>query len=93
MNTSIAFLLHVPLVLVLGWLAYRRIVKKAPLPRFALVLSRFIRFVAVIALFGLAGCASPEALPTAHGPLFALNPTHWQPTAQDLEAPPPLVNP
>ncbi|MDA8093266.1 MAG: hypothetical protein M0T84_05015 [Betaproteobacteria bacterium] len=93
MNTSIAFLLHVPLVLVLGWLAYRRIVKKAPLPRFALVLSRFIRFVAVIALFGLAGCASTEALPIAQGPLFALNPTHWHATAKDLEAPPPVVNP
>ena len=93
MNTSIAYLLHVPLFLLLGWLAYRRIVKKAPSPRFVGVLSQFIRLLAVIALFGLAGCAGRETLPTPQGPLFALNPTHWQPTAQDLEAPPPVVNP
>ncbi len=93
MNTSISFLLHVPLVLLLGWLAYRRIVQKAPSPRIVRVLSQFIRLLALIALFGLAGCASTKTLATAHGPLFALNPTHWQPTAKDLKAPPPVVNP
>ncbi len=93
MTPSIAFLLHVPLVLLLVWLAYRRFVQKAPLPGIVRVFSQFIQLLAVIALFGLAGCANSESLATAHGPLFALNPTHWQPTAKDLKAPPPVVNP
>ena len=87
------FMMRLPIVLLALWVLYRSYVGHRPPFKLSRVPLGFFRLLAVIALFGLAGCASPEALPTAHGPLFALNPTHWQPTAQDLKAPPPVVNP
>lgn len=39
----------------------------------------------------LAGCASSDPLPIAHGPLFPLNAGHWQPMPQDLNAPPKIA--
>ena len=48
---------------------------------------RLMRFLALIVLVGLAGCASHEKLAVASGPTFALNPDHWQATAADLSAP------
>ncbi len=41
-----------------------------------------------IALLGFAGCANTDPLAVASGPVFALNAGHWQPTPQDLAAPP-----
>ena len=32
----------------------------------------------------LAGCQTPAKLTTATGPVFPLNPGHWQPTQADL---------
>ena len=87
------FMMRLPILLFAVWVLHRGLVGQRTPFKLSRVPLGFIRLLAVIALFGLAGCASPEALPTAHGPLFALNPTHWQPTAQDLEAPPPVVNP
>ena len=36
----------------------------------------------------LAGCSHTEELAKAKGPLFPLNPDHWQASPQDLAAPP-----
>ncbi len=45
--------------------------------------------VILVLLAGLlAGCANGEPLPQAHGPLFALNPGLWHPTAADLHGVP-----
>jgi hypothetical protein len=48
---------------------------------------RLIRFVALLVLVGLAGCANHEKLAVASGPTFPLNPDHWQASAADLSAP------
>jgi hypothetical protein len=48
---------------------------------------RLIRFLALLALVGLAGCASHEKVAVASGPTFPLNPDHWQASAADLSAP------
>lgn len=43
--------------------------------------------VAIVALALLAsGCAETHKLAACHGPLVALNPSHWQPTAADMAA-------
>jgi hypothetical protein len=50
---------------------------------------RIFKFYLVALTLGLlAGCVNPDPLAVASGPLFPLNPGHWQPTAQDLAAPP-----
>jgi hypothetical protein len=48
---------------------------------------RLLRFVALLIFVGLAGCASHEKLAVASGPVFSLNPDHWQATPDDLAAP------
>jgi hypothetical protein len=47
--------------------------------------------VFLVAALTLAGCASSDPLPVAHGPLFPLNAGHWQPSSQDLNAPPKIA--
>jgi len=42
----------------------------------------------LLSLLVLAGCSHTEELAKAKGPLFPLNPDHWQTAPQDLEAPP-----
>ena len=42
----------------------------------------------LLSLLVLAGCSHTEELAKAKGPLFPLNPDHWQAVPQDLEAPP-----
>lgn len=45
----------------------------------------------LLALLGglaLTGCSHTEELAKAKGPLFPLNPDHWQASPQDLAAPP-----
>ena len=50
---------------------------------------RFLRLCIVIVTFGLlAGCANSDPLAVASGPVFQLNPGHWQPSKQALSAPP-----
>lgn len=46
-----------------------------------------LRFLALLVLVGLAGCANHEKLPVAAGPVFPLNPDHWQAAPADLAAP------
>jgi outer membrane biogenesis lipoprotein LolB len=46
-------------------------------------MARVFLLVLVVAL--LAGCADSEPLPQPSGPLFALNPGLWQPSAVELE--------
>lgn len=50
-----------------------------------------LRCIAVVlalsADFALGGCASREKLAVASGPVFPLNPDHWQATPADLAAP------
>lgn len=48
---------------------------------------RLVRFLALLVLIGLAGCASHEKLAVAPGPVFLLNPDHWQATPADLAVP------
>lgn len=48
---------------------------------------RLLRFLALLVFVGLAGCANHEKLAVASGPVFPLNPDHWQATPSDLAAP------
>lgn len=50
------------------------------------MLSRLIILMCAAGL--LAGCATSDPLATAHGPMFALNPGHWSPSAAQLARPP-----
>ncbi len=45
--------------------------------------------VVLVALIGLAACSNAGELATPSGPVFALNPGHWQPTPADLQIPKP----
>ncbi len=49
---------------------------------------RHARRLLLLSLLALAGCSHTEELAKAKGPLFPLNPDHWQAAPQDLEAPP-----
>jgi hypothetical protein len=48
---------------------------------------RLAGVLALSATFALAGCANHEKLAVASGPVFPLNPDHWQATQADLAAP------
>jgi hypothetical protein len=81
-----------PLVVTLIWIAYRRVQQGEAAPR---VLAGPFAAFRVLALIGLAaalaGCSNSDPLAVASGPVFQLNPGHWQPSRQALAAPPPLV--
>jgi len=49
---------------------------------------RHARCLFLLSLLILAGCSHTEELAKAKGPLFPLNPDHWQAAPQDLTAPP-----
>lgn len=49
---------------------------------------RMIRVLFALGLLALSGCSHTEELAKAKGPLFPLNPDHWQAAPQDLTAPP-----
>ncbi len=86
-------LIHLPVLLFLLWAVYRKFVSKKPLPAILAVPGRLFRLLLIIITFGLlAGCSNPDPLAVASGPVFALNAGHWQPTPQDLAAPPPIAN-
>jgi Outer membrane lipoprotein virB7 len=48
----------------------------------------FLHFGVVFVTLGLLGGCANSPLAVATGPLFPLNPGYWQPTPQDLAAPP-----
>lgn len=52
-----------------------------------------LRVILMVAAFVLlTGCSNGDPLAVASGPLFPLNPGHWQPAQQDLAAPPAVVD-
>ncbi|MHB1302599.1 MAG: type IV secretion system lipoprotein VirB7 [Acidiphilium sp.] len=86
-------LVHLPLLLFLLWAVYRKFISKKPLPAILAVPGRVLQLLLIIITFGLlAGCSNPDPLAVASGPLFALNAGHWQPTKQDLAAPPKVAD-
>ena len=75
------------------WAAGRGFVVAKPLPRILALPGRVFRLCLVLATLGLlAGCSSSDPLAQASGPLFSLNVGHWQPTPQDLVAPPKVTD-
>lgn len=66
-------------------------------PRFLAMLfwlpGKFVRLFLIIVTLGvfLSACAAQDPLAVAHGPLFPLNAGHWQPSPQDLNAPPKIA--
>lgn len=92
-RTLLSNLIHVPLATCLGWAVYRAVRNRKSSERSG---SRRVIFVGrvlvfLVAALTLAGCASSDPLPVAHGPLFPLNAGHWQPSPQDLNAPPKIA--
>ena len=86
-------LVHLPLLLILVWALYGKFVSHKPLPSIIALPVPLIRMLLVIITCGLlAGCSNPDPLAVASGPVFALNAGNWQPTPQDLAAPPPVVD-
>lgn len=82
-------LIHVPVFLFLLWVIYWRFGSKKPLPPILEVPGRALKLVIILVTLGLlAGCAGSDSLAVASGPLFPLNAGHWQPTPQELAAPP-----
>ena len=80
---------RLPTAAFLLWLLYRRLLARRPLPGFIRLPLKAAGFVLLIATIGvLGGCANPDPLAVASGPLYPLNAGHWQPTPQDLSAPP-----
>lgn len=92
-DISVNSLVHLPLLFILLWAIYRKFISKKPLPAILAVPGRLFRLLLIIITFGLlAGCSNPDPLAVASGPLFALNTGHWQPTKQDLAAPPKVAD-
>jgi hypothetical protein len=92
-STLLSNLIHVPLAACLGWAAYRafryRNSSERDGSRRMITVGRVLVFL--VAALTLAGCASSDPLAVAHGPLFPLNAGHWQPSPQDLDAPPKIA--
>lgn len=86
-------LIHLPVLLFLIWAVYQKFFSAKPLPPILAIPGRVLRLLLILVTLGLlAGCADSDPLAVASGPLFPLNPGHWQPTPQDLAAPPVVVD-
>jgi hypothetical protein len=75
-----------------GIVVYKEFISRRR-PRGVLALpGRFLRLCVVILTLGLlSSCANTDPLTVASGPVFQLNPGHWQPSKQALAAPPTIV--
>jgi hypothetical protein len=86
-------LIHLPVLLFLLWSVYRKFFSARPLPAILAIPGRALQLLLILVTLGLlAGCSNSDPLAVASGPLFQLNPGHWQPARQDLAAPPPVVD-
>jgi hypothetical protein len=87
MPNYLSDLLHLPVLVLFAWAAWRkyRALNRSNARSFGV--THLFKLCALIALFGLAGCANHEKLAIASGPTFPLNPDHWQASAADLSAP------
>jgi hypothetical protein len=86
-------LIHLPVLLFLIWAVYRKFFSAKPLPPILAIPGRALRLLLILGTLGLlAGCSPSDPLAVASGPLFPLNPGHWQPTPQDLAAAPAVVD-
>jgi len=75
------------------WVLYRRFFSYKSLPAIIAIPIRLIRIILIVVTFGLlAGCANPDPLAVASGPVFALNAGEWQPAPQQLAAPRVVTN-
>ena len=75
------------------WFIYRAVCAKKPKPALLVGFARLIRFLLVILTFSLlSACSNPDPLAVATGPVFQLNPGHWQPSPHDLASPPVITN-
>lgn len=87
-----AALVHVPIVVLLAWLVCHPFRESRSTPGALAFPFRAFRVVALVGLAAmLAGCANTDPLAVASGPVFQLNPGHWQPSKQALAAPPTIV--
>ena len=76
-----------------GWVFYRGVLSRRPKPALIVGFGRILKVVLMVMTFGLlAGCSNSDSLAVANGPVFALNAGHWQPTQQDLAAPPAVTD-
>lgn len=76
-----------------GWVFYRSVLSRKPKPALIVGFGRVFKFVLIVMTLGLlAGCSNPDPLALANGPVFALNTNAWQPTPQQLAAPPVVTN-
>jgi len=85
----LSILFQASIFVVWGWIAVRIFISSKRSTSLITCPFRLFRILIIIATFGvLGGCANTDALAVASGPVFALNVGHWQPTPQDLAAPP-----
>jgi hypothetical protein len=76
-----------------GWVFYRGVLSKKSKPALIIGLGRVLKVVLILMTCGLlAGCANPDPLAVASGPVFALNAGEWQPAPHQLAAPPAVTN-
>jgi len=77
-------MMKLPVIGLALWTVWRVIIQRRPISLVAVPWG-VLRWFFLIALLSFSGCSSMQKPAEAKGPLFALNPGHWQPTPQDLK--------